>query len=244
MRRTLLCLQLAVALATVLPSAEAGEWKHLVVVYVLGAGLSGEVEVGSVAADVDVSFSEIVENLDAAGMVAYRGETGRWSVMANAVFMGLGAEKAMPGGGTTEVDFDEAVFEVDGGRRIAKHWEAYAGLRWVDLDGDIAVRPGVGPELSATAGESWIDPLVGVRFDQALGSDWVFVARADIGGFGVGSELAWQASARVDWHISEHWGTSFGYLALDLDFEDGSGADFFRYDVISQGPFVAGTFTF
>ena len=36
--------------------------------------------------------------------------------------------------------------------------------------------------------ESWIDPVVGVRWIQPIGAKWAFVARADVGGLGVDYE--------------------------------------------------------
>jgi hypothetical protein len=59
---------------------------------------------------------------------------------------------------------------------------------------------------------------------------------ADVGGFDVGSELAWQAVVRLNWTISETLFATFGYRILDTGYEDGSGASLFRYDVTMSGP--------
>jgi hypothetical protein len=240
----------AVCCLTTLPaaaqgaSAASGGWKHTVVVYALGAGMSGEASVGSLDADVDLSLSEILENLEAGGMLAYRGERGNWAVTANAVFIGLGATKDLPIGTSAEVDFDELVVEVDGSWRFAKRWELYFGLRAVDIDATLEVRPVFGSNQTASASKKWVDPLVGLRLDVPMGEKWMFVGRGDVGGFGVGSDLAWQATAHFDWRISKHCGATFGYIALDMDYEDGEGSDFFRYDILAAGPFAGATFTF
>ena len=38
--------------------------------------------------------------------------------------------------------------------------------------------------------KSWLDPLVGVRFNHEFNDRWSVVLRGDVGGFGVSSELA------------------------------------------------------
>jgi hypothetical protein len=227
------------------PAAPAGDgWKNSIVLYGLGAGMTGKVAVGNVGADLDVSFSDIMNNLQAGGMLGYRGETGKWAVVANAIYMGLGATKELRLGGSAESDINEYVLEFDGAYRFARRWDVYFGLRGVRLDSAVEIRPQVGPILSDDAVKSWIDPLVGARLVLPIGKGWSFIGKGDVGGFGVGSDFAWQAVARFDWRSSKTFGLTLGYAALDMDYEDGSGRDFFKYDVLSMGPFAGATFDF
>jgi len=230
---------------TAKPAAGGKEsWQHTAAVYLLAAGMSGKSSIGNLDADVDVSFSEILENLEIGGMAAYRGTNGQWSVMVNSLFIGLGVTKDLPLGGAAEVDFDQAMLEVDGGWRLAKSLELYFGLRVTDIDMDLEVRPAIGADQIADDRHSWVDPLVGLRCEVPMGAKWSFIGRADVGGFGVGSDFAWQALTHFDWHISKHFGVAFGYVALDMDYEDGEGSDFFKYDIVATGPFAAATFSF
>jgi hypothetical protein len=225
-------------------SPAADGWKHTIIVYGLGAGMTGKVAVGNVGADVNLSFSDILNNLQAGGMLAYRGETGKWAVIANAVYMGLGATKDLRTGGSAESDIDESILEFDGSYRFARRWDVYFGLRGVHLGSTIEIRPQAGPTVSDNADKSWVDPLVGLRFEVPIGKSWSFIGKGDIGGFGISSNFAWQAMGHFDWRISKTFGLMFGYVALDMDYEDGSGGDFFRYDILSEGPFAGATFSF
>lgn len=236
----------AMGTASAADAAPAGgeKWQHTAALYMLAAGMSGEAAIGPVGADVDVSFSEILENLEIGAFAAYRGTNGTWSVMVNTMFIGLGATKDGRLGGAADVDFDQAMLEVDAGWRYAKHFELYFGLRATDLDMNLEVRPAIGATQNADDQQTWVDPLVGIRFETPMGSNWTFVARGDVGGFGVGSDFAWQAMTHFDWRISKHWGAAFGYVALDMDYEDGDGSDYFKYDIIATGPFAAATFSF
>ena len=222
----------------------AAGWRHEVALYLLAAGLDGEVTVRGLDADVDVSFSDIMENLEAGGMAAYRGTNGRWAVMANGVFMGLGATKDGRLGGRTDVDVDQAALEIDGTYRLNERLELLFGVRGRAIDVTAAVDSPPLPETRESADQRWIDPLVGLRVGVPMGGKWSFIGRGDIGGFGVGSDLAWQVIARFDWRITPRFGASFGYQILDEDFEEGDGADRFRYEVTTLGPVVGVTFSF
>ena len=228
------------------PSATpAGDrWNHQVALYIAGVGMSGKSAIGPVETDIDLSFSEIFDHLEVGGMAAYRGEKGNCAIMANALFVGLGAAKDLPLGGTAEADFDQTLFEVDGAWRFAKHLEVYGGARLVDIDANLELRPINGTTLEADGSKTWVDPLVGLRYAVPIGKHWAFVGRADGGGFGVGSDFAWQVLTHFDWQISKHWGAAFGYVYLDIDYDDGDGQDYFLYDVAAQGPIAAATLTF
>ena len=83
--------------------------------------------------------------------------------------------------------------------------------------------------------------ILGLRFARA-GERWSFHARADVGGFGLGSDFAWNASTEVGYRVAT-WARLFlGYRALDFDFADGSGSDRVEYDVRLWGPLVGVSF--
>ena len=206
--------------------------------------MSGSAAIGSLGVDVDLSFSDIVNQMEAAGMAAYRGHGDTWGAMANVSYVGLGATKDLPLGGTAEADIDQTIVDGEATRRCAKGLEYYFGARAVDLDSHLELRPVVGAGRKDQARQTWVDPLVGLRYETSLGGRWRFVGRADIGGFDVGSHLAWQVLTHFDWLISPHVGAAFGYVLLDIDYHDGQGRDFFKYDIRSEGPLAALTFTF
>jgi hypothetical protein len=90
----------------------------------------------------------------------------------------------------------------------------------------------------------WIDPIVGLRYHGDLGEHWSVNARADVGGFGVGSDFAWNASALLGYRFSSWCSAHLGYRALSLDFESGSGSDSLAYDLTMNGPIIGVAFSF
>lgn len=242
------------ASSLVVPAAHAAEWQHAVTPYLWGSGMSGSTTVGTplgpLEANVDVGFDDIVRNLKMGGMFSYRGERGPWVVMTDAIYMKLGADR-QTGGGLLTVDaraeVEQIALEADVGYRISDAVVAFVGLRYNDIDTDLrVVRSGPGAGNSRAAGEtaSWVDPVVGVSAKFPLAERWALGLRGDVGGFGVGSDLAWQAMVSVHWKASNGVEVVGGWRYLDVDYEDGRDANLFRYDVATSGPGLGVTFRF
>jgi len=68
--------------------------------------------------------------------------------------------------------------------------------------------------------------------------------RADIGGFGVGSDASWQVLATYNWQMCTMSGHPIdgylGYRALSVDYSQAS----YKYDVLMQGPVMGATMRF
>src|SRR5688500_19871205 len=60
-------------------------------VFMLGAAMDGTIGIAGNDADIDVSFSDIVENLEMGGMGSLRVARGRWAFTTDVIYMGLGS---------------------------------------------------------------------------------------------------------------------------------------------------------
>jgi hypothetical protein len=67
------------------------------------------------------------------------------------------------------------------------------------------------------------------------------VAKADIGGFGVGSELTWQAYGGLGWQVNRSLSTEIGYRYMDIDYDGGHGA---KYNLAMSGFVVSASVHF
>jgi hypothetical protein len=83
-----------------------------------------------------------------------------------------------------------------------------------------------------------------LRIHQKLGERWRFTLQGDIGGFGAGSDFAWHLFPVVEAAVGKRASLAFGYRVLGMDYETGSGSEFFKYDVITGGPIIGMTFRF
>jgi hypothetical protein len=95
---------------------------------------------------------------------------------------------------------------------------------------------------AATGDLNWVDPLVGARVRQELASGDEFRLQGDIGGFGVGSKISWQAVGGYVHNFQLYgldWSSMIGYRALEVDYSKGGGTGESGLNLIIHGP-IAG----
>jgi hypothetical protein len=100
-----------------------------------------------------------------------------------------------------------------------------------------------GTEVIARSGSvDWVDPFIGARMTYEHSPTDTFSLRADIGGFGVGSQFSWHVLATYQGYLGSHSGIDFdgylGYKALSVDYDQGNGINRYEFDVIQHGPVV------
>jgi len=235
---------LVVALLASAP-LRAADWTHEVAPYLWGTALEGTTAVGDVSMDVDASFGDILDALEFAAMGTYRGSRDRYSVLFDVVYAALGGDGRGPLGYVkADVDVDQLVLEGDFGYALTDHLHGFVGLRYVDLETTVKLTLPGGGKRSAKDTADWLDPVIGLYYVRPFSEQWSVSLRGDIGGFGVGSDFAWQAVGTLRWQVKPGFGVAFAYRYLDNDYEDGKGADYFKYDMSMQGPLLGVVFTF
>ncbi len=239
-----------VILATqqVAAQSNSSEWEYAIAPYLWAAVMDGTITIADQEQDVDVPFSDIVDNLDLAFMGHFFMRNERWIVSSDLIFVDLEHKQNFTGeGGVVQgavtAGMDMTLFEVVGGYRVSPAVALFAGARWVDMGTSLRYSGDVVGE-DADVSKSWIDPLVGVHLYSPLSEKWYLAARGDIGGFGIGSELTWQAYADIGFKVSHVTSLILGYHALDMDYEDGSGIHYFDLDLMVSGPQLGVVFTF
>lgn len=169
---------------------------------------------------------DLVGTFDAALPLAFaaRSPSGRYIVLADGFYLRLTDEA-----GILKTSTEIGMLEAGAGVAIdtAQHWHAIAGLRYVDVRYDA--------QVGSTEGRSdggWLDPWIGTRAEYAFNDRWSTRLRGDVGGFGLGTELTWQAMAVLRARIIGDLSVDLGYRAIHVDYEDGGT----KYDVLFHGP--------
>jgi len=89
---------------------------------------------------------------------------------------------------------------------------------------------------------NWVDPFVGFRVRHTLAPRQHLQAQADIGGFGLGSRISWQALATYGYEFGSTgnvaWAGIIGYRALYVDYVQGSGNTLFQTNLLQHGPLI------
>jgi len=229
-------------------AAPGSGWTFDFTPYIWGVAMSGDVQGGALPAiNIDMSFSDILDNLDAGLLGAFEARKGRWGLLFDAIYMKLEgsgtASRTGPGpiGATAtasaELDVTQKMFAaavayraVEGSAPI----DIIGGLRYSKIEADAAIDGSFFAQagsVARSADKSWVDPYIGVRALYPVANHWTLVSYADIGGFGVGSEFTWQALVGMNYEFSKTFAAKFGYRYLSVDYDK----DGFIYDMANSG---------
>lgn len=227
---------------------ETANWEfNLAPFYLWAMDMSGDATVGQNESAVDVSFDTITDNLEAAFIVHFEGiHQSNFGFLVDINYVSLHGSQTNLELKTIDVHMDMTIAEFSALYRMQMDEHAFdliSGMRYVNIDMDIKISSlgplsGFGPSPKI----DWLDPLIGARWMYNIDEEWSFLARGDIGGFGVGSDFAWQALGLFEWKPYEHISFIGGYRILDMDYDQGFGPTYFRYNVKSAGPLVGVNF--
>jgi len=139
-----------------------------------------------------------------------------------------------------EVGAQQFVWELAGLKKLRPWLDGGIGFRVVNLKSSLdlvvdASVPGGGGPRSRSVSETWVDPVI-IGRAKFPSKKWMFQLRGDLGGFGIGSDFTWQVQADIGYRFSKLFQLGLGYRYIGMDYENGSGADRFLYDVDTYGP--------
>jgi hypothetical protein len=216
----------------------AAGWNYLVEPYFLAPTITGTSGVRGITADVDVGAGDFFSALDFGAMLYFEAHSPLWAVSLDGLYMNLGAE-ATSRLGDLNVDLQQTGIMLAGYRRVLKWAEVLAGIQFNDME---ATLTSTGPAgVNETGDRNWVDPYVGFR--ATLPHDkWRWSFFGAVGGFGVGSDFAWQVLPQVGYRFSPLFELSGGFRAITMDYEDGSGNEKFVYDLTIYGPQLGARF--
>ncbi len=132
-------------------------WEVTLAPYLMGAAMDGTTVVRGREAEVDVSASEVFENLEFGFMSMLAARRGGWGLAGDIVYAALGVTIDTP---PADVDPTQVLFTVEGLRRLNDAADLTFGLRWNHLNGRINFKGPLGVEVEQS--KNWVDPAVGV----------------------------------------------------------------------------------
>jgi hypothetical protein len=227
------------------PATEKTPWRFDAFVYYWAAGVSGNMTVDGEDIDHESGGDGFSGDPALTGFLGhFEAHRGPWSFALAPMFVNLDFTGDQSGAIDADVSIHAEVHEAFVAREISGPWEWLAGARYYELDTRVDLSAGGVPISSPDSDHSWVDPILGARFHDDFGEHWSMHARADVGGFGVGSDFAWNASALVGYRFGSRWAAQLGYRILHVDFQDGSGNDRLAYDMTMQGPIIGVSFSF
>ena len=248
------------------PTSPSDGWEIRLMPYFWMPSIDADAKISGLSGDVDLSFNDILDNLDMVAMGRMEAWKGKWGLTFDGLFMNLGADGSFEGTrGVTNFDLDADIrlgmadfglayrfFEQRFGKNNEQKFtfEPYGGLRYaylrekIDLNIDIAGVGSTGANLGGS--EDWIEPFIGSRIRWDLNDKLAINVRGDAGGFGIGSasDLTWNFEAGIDYKLSKNMSFQAGYRILDIDYSRGSGAKELGLDAKVKGPVIGMTILF
>lgn len=216
---------------------EHNKWNFVIEPYLMFPNMSGETGIGEIlpAVEVDANVGDIFGHLKFGAMLYGEASNDKWTISSDLIYMKLEQDlktnQLVTGG---DITMQQLAWEVAGLRHVAPWLDAGIGLRTMSLDMEINTKTLLN-NRSASKNETWIDPIIVARTQGIINDKWIYKVRGDFGGFGIGSDFTWQLQADFGYKFSKLFYTTLGYRIIGVDYDNGSGAERFLYDIDTFG---------
>ena len=236
-------------------SEKEKDWNFTAAPYLLIPYMNGNVGIGPVEAGVDAGPEEIFNNLDMGFMLYFEASSDKWVASFDLLYMNLGGQgeiskfEKIDREGEAAVSVKQLGLTFNGLYRVTEWASVGLGFRVNSINQGVIAKidavPGPGPgdielparDVNVSMTQTWVDPLIVARFMTRFNdTKWRLGVSGDIGGFGIGSDLTWQVNPFVGYQFSKLFEIDLAYRWLAMDFETGSDADYFLYDMVISGP--------
>lgn len=224
-------------------AADPSGWSGQVTAYGWGAGISGDFRPtpGSAELSFDNSFSDLLEDLDAAFFMTGLARQDRLVLFFDLSYTSSSRSGRVPPGITASGEVKMRSATLAAGRRYRATErtavDLLGGARIWRVDGSVGV-PLAGVAIAREA--NFVDPIVALRVNTELSERWSLLGYLDVGGFGVGSNMTWQVAVTANYRMNENLYISGGWRHLYVDYDE-SGAEF---EGSMTGPILGVTWQF
>jgi opacity protein-like surface antigen len=229
---------------------ESSDWSGSLTIYGWLTGATGDVSARDrdLQADISASLSDILEDLEFAAFATGEVRRDRLGLILDVVYSSLSQDGTASGPFATDTSTDLKMLLLTSAvaARVygtdERYVDALAGARYVSTNVDVSTRreQPVPASRSASQDVDWVDPLIGVRAGLNLTEKIAVRGLADVGGFGAGSKLSWEAFVGGNYAFTKHVLGEVGFRYLHIDYE----GDKANLDLNILGPTIGVTFQF
>jgi hypothetical protein len=217
-------------------------WEGQVVPYLWGLSIKGPVGIGNRTADVDASFSNILDHLHFAAMGLGEAQHRRLIIVADTLYSDVRDQRATPGPLFSSVDPQQRLFLMtpEGGYRLLDtddtSLDVLGGIRYWHLSSELQFQPGLLPGINLQESRSWVDAIVAVRAKRTLAHVWWASGYGDVGKGG--STSTYQLIGNVGRDLGERYAVVLAYRYLKVNYDTGG----FLFNPALKGPLFAFAF--
>jgi hypothetical protein len=220
------------------------KWKYFLEPYVMFPNMSGTTGIGELpAVSVDADPGDIFSHLQMGLMIYAEAGNDKWAITNDILYMNL--KQDVKSGlviQSGKINAKQLGWELAGFYKICRYFDAGVGVRLNSLNTEVnIVQNNIGggtTNRNKSLTETWIDPFIVTRMHSNDEQKFIWQLRTDIGGFGIGSKLAWQIQAYAGYRFSRLFQLTGGYRIISMDYDKGNGSDKFLYDINTFGPVI------
>lgn len=230
------------------PAEPDSGWHFTFAPYVWAAGMDGKVaQFGLPEVDVDASFGDVLKNFDIGLMGVGEARYGRFGVATDLLWVKLSAEQNTPLGlfaDNVDADIETLMFTAVGSYSLflgeTGSLDVVAGGRLWSVDTKFGLEGGSLDGRSTSDGETWVDPVVGLKGRSNFTPEFYVTGWSLIGGFDASSKFMWDVMGGLGYAPSDSFSVIAGYRGVGVDYRK----DGFVYDVVQHGPLLGFVFNF
>ena len=208
-------------------SQDSDSWEWRVIPYFWGVNIDGTMGIGPIENDLDVSLSDILDNLDIGASLAGQFSKGQHGFHVDYTYLRLKPDAnelpSPPFAPGSEIKPKMTVNLLEAGYNwlFTDAQTLVIGARYLDLEMRMApVLTGPAPidPDPLTAGPSWVDYFVGLQSRHNVGDNWGFNFYGTIGAGG--SDLPWTLQATFDRRFRNENALHLGFRVWGLDYSE------------------------
>jgi len=226
-------------------SRAQSDWNYNAGVYGWFAGMTGDVGIANQQQQFDVTLSELLKNLTFTAGLHFEAQNPKVVLIFDGFYFGVkkdADEVTLKNGATftpdAAVSLDEWLVEGSFGYRLNPEFDILVAVRVFGLNTDLESNN----TTLASANKTWVAFYLGGRYSKDFSEKWYGSVRADAG-YGADG-FVYFANAAVGYRFSKLFSMALAYRILNMDYDSGSGTDYFLYKATASGLGLGFVFSF
>jgi hypothetical protein len=217
--------------------------------YMFAPSMSGTVGIGRLENTfVCVPAGKLLSYFQIGGMLYAEVHNDRFAYTSDLFYASMGQDASGKNGVLNgKANVKQFWWELEGLYRVQPWLEFGVGARINSVNDELNINV-AGPSgtinKNAKKGATWVDPLIVTRLKTVISEKWLLQLRADMGGFGIGSQFTWQLQPDIYYRASKLMQFGLGYRVISNNYNSGSGDNRFLFDIEEYGPQIRIGFNF
>lgn len=232
--------------ATAENTKNESDWSYSITPYFWMSGIKGDVATlpGLPPANIDVSFSDLLDDLDIATMVFLEARNQKWGLFSELYYIKLSTHEgnAAPDFSTLDYELSLTTITVGGLYPLLQEHDRgidiIGGLRYWYLDNELNLGAGNQPAVDIADNEEWVDVMIGIKGRTKISENWGVNGQLSVGAGS--SDHYFDILGTLNYVIKDNLIAHAGYRYQEVDYSNGD----FLFDINFSGPILGLNFKF